>query len=35
MCLSVGAYFLATHPDARISKTARKQLFRGDLKNEK
>lgn len=29
---TVMAYFLATHPDSRISKSSRKSLFRGELK---
>jgi len=30
--LGYGSYYLATGPDARISKDKRKNLFRGDIK---
>jgi hypothetical protein len=32
--LGTGVYFMATMPDARISKASRKTFFRGELKNE-
>ena len=34
---SAGAmlYFVTTHPDARVSKTSRAQIFRGELKEVK
>mmetsp|Transcript_15311 Transcript_15311/g.13848 ORF Transcript_15311/g.13848 Transcript_15311/m.13848 type:complete len:94 (-) Transcript_15311:51-332(-) len=33
--LGTGIWFMATSPDARISKYSRKTLFRGELKGEK
>ena len=30
-----GFYFMATMPDARISKSSRRELFRGELKGER
>lgn len=29
-----GLYFMATMPDARVSKSSRKSFFRGELKGE-
>lgn len=34
-CSATMVYFVATHPDSRVSKTSRKALFRGELKDEK
>ena len=30
---AAGFYIMGTHPDARVSKSSRKSLFRGELKN--
>lgn len=32
--LGSGTYIMATHPDSRVSKTSRKSLFRGEIKDE-
>ncbi len=34
-CLGTGFYFMASVPDARLSKDKRKAIFRGELQNEK
>lgn len=31
--MGTGFYIMFSHPDARISKSSRKNLFRGELKN--
>ena len=37
ICFSAGTgfYFMATMPDARISKGSRKEIFRGEFKGER
>ena len=31
--LGSGLYIMSSNPDARVSKSSRKQLFRGELRN--